>query len=224
MNLGILSVNIARARVIGAVHGEPVVSGIDKKPLAASSAFVRTLGIDGDEQADLTVHGGVDKAVYAYPAEHWPWWESEKKLSCRPATFGENLTLEGADENAVSIGDRFQWGDAILEVSQPRAPCYKLAIHTARPDVPQVMTRSARCGWYFRVIGEGIAPVENAKLVHISRSGGPTVREAFAALFDRRAAMELSVRVRDTAQLAESWRHAVAVKVERLWGEAAAEG
>jgi len=186
MDFRILSVNTGRARVIGAVHGEPVMSGIDKKLVAVDSVFVRTLGIDGDEQADLTVHGGADKAVYAYPAEHWPWWEAEKNLSCRPATFGENLTLEGADENAVAIGDRFQWGNAILEVSQPRAPCYKLAIHTARPDAPQLMTISARCGWYFRVIAEGQAPARESKLVHISRSGGPTVREICTS-FDSRA-------------------------------------
>lgn len=218
MDLRILSVNTARARVIGAVHGEPVISGIDKKPVAAASVQVRALGIQGDEQADLTVHGGADKAVYAYPVEHWPWWESEKKLSCRPATFGENLTLKGADENTVAIGDRFQWGDAILEVSQPRAPCYKLAIHTNRPDVPQLMTHSARCGWYFRVVEEGGGPVENAKLVHMSGSGGPTVRDAFVALFDRMAATELCVRVRDTPGLAESWRQAMSSKIHRLWG------
>jgi MOSC domain-containing protein YiiM len=219
MNPRILSVNTARARVIGAVHGEPVLSGIDKKPVATGSVFVRMLGIDGDQQADLSVHGGVDKAVYAYPSGHWPWWEREKKLSCRPATFGENLTLEGADENSVSIGDRFQWGDAILEVSQPRAPCYKLAIHTSRPDVPQLMTHSARCGWYFRVVGEGAAPVQNANLVHISDGGAPTVREAFVALFDRRAAFELCVRVRDSARLAGNWRGAVGAKIDRLWGQ-----
>lgn len=218
MNLRILSVNIARARVIGAVHGEPVISGIDKHPVASGSVRVHALGIDGDEQADLTVHGGADKAVYAYPADHWPWWESEKKLSCRPATFGENLTLEGADENSVSIGDRFQWGDAVLEVSQPRAPCYKLGLHTARPDVPQLMTHSARCGWYFRVIAEGHAPARDAKLVHISNPGAPGVRDTFVALFDRHSPKDLCLRVRDAPQLAESWRHAMRAKIDRLWG------
>jgi MOSC domain-containing protein YiiM len=217
MDVRILSVNTGRARVIGAVHGEPVVSGIDKHPVASASVRVHALGIDGDQQADLTVHGGADKAVYAYPSDHWPWWESEKKLSCRPATFGENLTLAGVDESAAAIGDRFLWGDAVLEISQPRAPCYKLGIHT-RPDVPQIMTLSARCGWYFRVVAEGSGAVENARLVPISGIGGPAVRDAFVALFDRRASRELCERVRDVPQLAVSWRQALSVKVDRLWG------
>jgi MOSC domain-containing protein YiiM len=213
MNRRILSVNTARARVIGAVHGEPVLSGIDKKPVATGSVFVRMLGIDGDQQADLSVHGGVDKAVYAYPSGHWPWWEREKKLSCRPATFGENLTLEGADENSVSIGDRFQWGDAILEVSQPRAPCYKLALHTARPDAPQLMTLSARCGWYLRVIAEGAAPSRDATMERIAKGTGPKVRETFVALFDPRISTEERRRIHDTAALAEAWRRGLAAKL-----------
>ena len=119
MNLRILSVNIARPRIIGIWQGEAVLSGIAKTPAAADTLFVGRTNIDGDGQADLSVHGGPDKAVYAYPSAHWSWWEGEKHLACGPATFGENLTLEGANENDVAIGDRFRWGGAILEISQP---------------------------------------------------------------------------------------------------------
>jgi len=129
MDLRILSVNIGRARVIGTVHGEDVLSGIDKKAMVGDTAFVGALGINGDEQADLTVHGGVDKAVYAYPSENWPWWVTEKGIACRPATFGENLTLEGADENDVAIGDRFRW----------ETPCSKSASR-ARPATSSACT------------------------------------------------------------------------------------
>ncbi len=214
MNLRILSVNIGRPRVIGRVHDEDVVSGIAKNPVETGSVFVGRLDIDGDEQADLSVHGGADKAIYAYPAEHWPWWESEKKFPCRAASFGENLTLQGANENDVAIGDRFRWGDAVMEVSQPRAPCYKLAIY-ARPDVPQLMTLSARCGWYFRVIEEGIAPARDANLERIAQSGGASVYETFVALFGRANDDDARVRVRDTPGLAESWRRAVAMRIHR---------
>ncbi|HEX4861333.1 MAG TPA: MOSC domain-containing protein, partial [Rhizomicrobium sp.] len=86
-DLDVIAVSIARARPIGELHGETVLSGIDKKTVTAD-VFVRKLGIEGDEQADLSVHGGLDKAVYAYPAEHWQWWEARKGLACRSATFG----------------------------------------------------------------------------------------------------------------------------------------
>jgi MOSC domain-containing protein YiiM len=213
MNLRIRSVNIARPRIIGAWNGEPVLSGIAKSPVAADTVLVGKTNIDGDGQADLSVHGGHDKAVYAYPSSHWPWWEREKHLACGPATFGENLTLEGVDENEVTIGDRFRWGDAILEVSQPRAPCYKLAIHTARPDAPQLMTLSARSGWYLRVIAEGAAPSRGATMERIAESAGPSVREAFAALFDPRISTEERRRVHDTPALAAAWRRGLALKL-----------
>ena len=210
--LDVIAVSIARARPIGELHGETVMSGIDKHTIR-DDVFVRKLGIEGDEQADLSVHGGVDKAVYAYPSEHWSWWEASKGLACRSATFGENLTLSGADEEGVAIGDRFRWGDALLEVSQPRAPCFKLAMHTRRPDVPREMTLSARCGWYLRVIEEGRAPARNATLMRTGGAPGPSVRDAFRALFDGKASMQLRVDLVNTPALAESWRSAVARKI-----------
>jgi MOSC domain-containing protein YiiM len=213
MNLHILAVNISRVRSIGTLHGETVLSGIDKRPVD-DGVFVRALGIDGDEQADLTVHGGVDKAVYAYPSEHWPWWESEQRLACHAATFGENLTTAGADERDVAIGDRFRWGDCVLEISQPRAPCYKLGMHTQRADVPQAMTHSTRCGWYFRVVEEGRA--SSRALERIVASGNISVRDAFHALFDRHADRARLLRVRDTPQLAEAWRRGIARKLENF--------
>lgn len=216
MNLRILSVNIARARNIGTFDGETVISGIDKRRVAPDAVQVRRLGISGDEQADLTVHGGVDKAVYAYPSEHWPWWESEQRIACAPATFGENLTLEGADESAVAIGDRFRWGAALLEVSQPRAPCYKLGMHTGRADAPQIMTVSARCGWYLRVIEEGEAPSRSAILERVQESGAPSVRDTFRALFGRHADETTLSRICDVAALAESWRRPLRAKIAQI--------
>lgn len=218
MDLRIRSVNLGRVRVIGYNNDGAVLSGIDKHPAASDSVFVRATGIDGDEQADLSVHGGVDKAVYAYPSAHWPWWESEKRLSCRPATFGENLTLDGCDEDTVAIGDRFRWGEAVLEVCQPRAPCYKLALHTARPDVPQGMTLSARCGWYFRIIEEGHAPAREAGLVRIARKDGPSVRDAFVALFNRTNDPQIMDRLLAVPELARSWRSALKAKRGEMRG------
>jgi MOSC domain-containing protein YiiM len=200
-------------RAIGVLDGEAVISGFIKSPLTTESIAVGIEQIDGDGQADLTVHGGVDKAVYCYPADHWPWWEREKQLPCRPGTFGENLTVEGCDETNLAIGDRFRWGDVLLEVSQPRAPCYKFAICTRRADAPSVMTLSGRTGWYFRVIRAGQAPVRSGDVVREESSGGPSVREAFMAAMDPRIPGETLRRVAEATGLAESWRHAVAKRL-----------
>jgi MOSC domain-containing protein YiiM len=210
MELRLVSVNVGMPREIGTLHGEPVLSGIAKVPLESSTVFVGVTNIDGDGQADLSVHGGVDKAVYCYPADHWPWWEREKAFPCRPASFGENLTIEGVDETGIAIGDCFRWGEVMLEVSQPRAPCYKFAIYANRADAPALMTISGRSGWYFRVIREGRAPVGPAMLVRESVVGGPTVREAFFAALHARADSETLKRVVDAPALATSWRSAVA--------------
>jgi len=214
----ILSVNIGLPCVIGMADGEEILSGIVKRAVEADSVLVRTLGIEGDGQADLEAHGGVDKAVYAYSSDHWAWWETEKHLSCAPNTFGENLTLAGGDESLVRIGDQFRWGDVILEISQPRAPCFKLAIHTKRPDVPQAMTLSARCGWYLRVIAGGSAPVRHATLLRTATRGGPSVREAFVALFSHAPDGEALRKIHNAPGLSEAWRHAINRKIAALPG------
>lgn len=208
MKLRILSVNVSRPKIIALMQGEPVLSGIAKKPLGVDRVFVSALNIEGDQQADLTVHGGFDKAVYAYSASHWPWWESEHQLPCLPATFGENLTLESGNETEISIGDRFSWGDVELEVAQPRAPCFKFTIHTRRNDAATLMSHSGRCGFYLRVMKEGFAPVENAYLERTFASGAANVREAFFAVLGKAAPDSLK-HVLEAPGLAENWSSAV---------------
>jgi MOSC domain-containing protein YiiM len=213
MRLRVLSVNVSQPGIIALVNGEPVLSGIAKKPLGSERVFVRALNIDGDGQADLTVHGGFDKAIYAYSALHWPWWETEHQIPCRPGTFGENLTLESGDETQICIGDRFLWGDAELEVAQPRAPCFKFNIHTERADAAQLMTLSGYCGFYLRVTREGFAPVGNAMLERSFESGAATVREAFFAVLGKPAVASLEY-VMAAPHLAESWRSAIARRLD----------
>jgi MOSC domain-containing protein YiiM len=208
MKLRILSVNVGRPRIIAVMNGEPVLSGIGKRPATQDRLFVSKLNIDGDAQADLTVHGGVDKAVYAYSASHWPWWESEHQLACAPNTFGENLTLDAGDETEICIGDRFRWGEVGLEVAQPRAPCFKFLIHTQRGDTAQLMTQSGRCGFYLRVTQEGFAPIEGAALERTYSSGAATVREAFFAVLGKAPSEDLR-HVLAAPGLAPNWSAAV---------------
>ncbi len=206
LKIRIRSVNVATPKRLGIENGETLLSAIDKKPVAEAHIAVGDINLKGDDQANRAVHGGPDKAVYAYPSEHWPWWEKEHGIACRPGGFGENLTLEGAGETMVAIGDRFQWGEAVLEIAQPRVPCNKFVLHLKRADAGALMTISARSGWYFRVVETGIAPVTDGWLERVFESGGPTVREAFHAVFDKKTPTGRRREVYDAQGLSEAWR------------------
>jgi len=150
----VISVNVGLPRAVE-WKGRSVMTGIFKEPVAGTVA-VRRLNLDGDRQADLSVHGGPDKAVYAYPSEHYPFWRGEypdHDLSW--GALGENLTTEGWLEDAVHIGDRFRAGTAEMVVVQPRVPCFKLGIRFGRDDVIGLFLESDRPGFYLRVLQEG---------------------------------------------------------------------
>jgi MOSC domain-containing protein YiiM len=125
--------------------------------------MMRRLNLDGDRQADLTVHGGPAKAVYGYPSEHYPLWKSELPEMTLPwGMFGENLTTEGMIEHEIHIGDKFRIGEAIVTVTQPRTPCYKLALKFERDDMLKRMLTNGRSGFYFAVEQQGIVRAGDA--------------------------------------------------------------
>jgi MOSC domain-containing protein YiiM len=150
----ILSVNVGLPREV-TWQGKLVTTGIFKEPIEGS-VMLRTLNLDGDRQADLTVHGGVNKAVYVYPSEHYPYWRAELPgVDLLWGMFGENFTTEGLLEEAIYIGDRFRIGDAEVIVTEPRMPCYKLGIKFACADMIKRFLTSRRTGFYFAVAREG---------------------------------------------------------------------
>lgn len=154
MSARVASVQVGRVAPLGP---ERVPSGIVKHPVAGPVSVAR-LGLAGDEQADLSVHGGPDKAVYGYAAAHYPAWAAEQPhLADRldPGAFGENLTIEGLAEADLCVGDIHAIGTARLQVCQPRQPCFKFALRLEDPRAPKAMVRSGRAGWYYRVIEEG---------------------------------------------------------------------
>jgi len=207
MRLNLLCVSVGMPAPLGTWQGEVVVSGIRKAPVAQAGVRAGSTNLEGDGQADLSVHGGVDKAVYAYPVDHWGWWKTEAGFVAQAASFGENLTLQGADEEAVRIGDLFSWGpDVVLEVSQPRAPCFKFALMTGREDLPGRMSVSGRTGWYFRVVKEGLAPTRGRLDLISSDASMPSVREAFFAMVQPKVRSDVLERVLAAPALAESWR------------------
>jgi MOSC domain-containing protein YiiM len=150
----LISVNVGLPREVAA-NGGIVSTGIFKHAVSGTIRVER-LNLVGDGQADLSVHGGPYKAVYAYPSEHYAYWRHELPEDDLPwGMFGENLTTEGLHENAVHIGDRYRVGTAELVVSQPRVPCYKLGIRFGRPEMVKRFLQSGRSGFYFSVAQEG---------------------------------------------------------------------
>jgi MOSC domain-containing protein YiiM len=157
----ILSVNAGLPREV-TWQGKAVTTGIFKEPVNAP-VMVRTLNLEGDRQADLTVHGGVTKAVYAYPSEHYGYWRAELSGVDLPwGMFGENFTTEGLLEEATYIGDRFGIGEAEVMVTEPRMPCYKLGIKFGRADIIKRFLASRRTGFYFTVVREGMVGTGDA--------------------------------------------------------------
>ena len=157
----ILSVNVGLPREV-TWQGKLVTTGIFKEPVKGR-VMLRTLNLDGDGQADLTVHGGVSKAVYAYPSEHYAFWRAELPGMEMPrGMFGENFTTEGLLEEAVYIGDRFRIGEMEVMVTEPRMPCYKLGIKFGRADIIKRFLASRRTGFYFAVVREGMVGAGDA--------------------------------------------------------------
>lgn len=153
----VLSVQVGMPARLAA-NGDMWFTGIFKSPVTGPVLLNRH-NLAGDAQADLRVHGGLHKAVMTYSAEHYPRWRKELGLSEAQfpfGAFGENLTISGLDEETVCIGDVHQIGTAVLQVSQPRSPCWKLARKWNMPDLPKRLVANKRSGWYYRVLQEGV--------------------------------------------------------------------
>jgi MOSC domain-containing protein YiiM len=167
----IRSVNVAMPRLV-AWKGQTFSTGIFKEPVEGP-VMMRTLDLDGDRQADLSVHGGPFKAVYAYPMEHYSFWRRElPDLDLKCGAFGENLTTEGLDESSTHIGDRFRIGEATVMVTQPRVPCFKLAAKFRRDDILKRFLASGRSGFYFSVVEEGVvAAGDTIERIHEDENG-----------------------------------------------------
>ena len=151
----VVSVNVGRPQEID-IGGKTVLTSIFKTPVAGRIKLSKK-NLAGDQQADLSVHGGPDKAVYLYPSEHYEYWKRQLPGMEMPwAMFGENLTTVGLDERSVHSGDVFRIGSAVLAVTQPRSPCYKLGIRFGRKDMVKRFADSGRFGFYLSVLEEGV--------------------------------------------------------------------
>ncbi len=177
----LLSVNVGLPRSVQS-RGRTVRTGIFKEPVLFR-VHVGNLNVDGDRQADLRVHGGPDKAVYAYDLSGYAHWRRELARELPLGQFGENLTVQGLPETEVRIGDVYRIGGALLQVSQPRSPCYKLAMKMGLPTFPGAFLAAGRTGFYFRVLEEGEVGAGDAIELVSREAGQITVLEATREIF-----------------------------------------
>lgn len=222
----IVSVNAGRPAPLGLRRGAPVSSSIRKRPARTASLWLARTNLEGDEQADLRVHGGPDKAVYVYPLAHLRAWARELgEGPFDPGDIGENLTVAGGTEADVQIGDRWRWGEALVEVVQPRQPCFKLAMRTNNPAMTRLFERSGRTGWYLRVLEEGRVSTAGHICVERRDLAGLTVRRAHELASGAGGAEEIARAVAHPA-LGVAWRQGLERRLARLAGgsQASAEG
>jgi MOSC domain-containing protein YiiM len=209
----LISVNVGLPREV-IWHGRAVRTSIWKNPVQGR-VYVATLNLNGDQQSDLSVHGGVDKAVYLYPSEHYPFWQGELPGSdLSPGAFGENLTSEGLLEDRVRIGDRLRIGTAEFIVTQPRMPCFKLGIRFERPDLVKRFLQSKKTGFYLAVQREGeVAAGDPIEFIDRSESG-ITILDVTNLYASDSQSQELLRRASELPALPESWRDYFR---KRLW-------
>jgi MOSC domain-containing protein YiiM len=196
----VLSMNVGSIRDVE-WRGRLVVTGIWKQAVSGRVALIG-VNFDGDDQADRTVHGGVDKAVYAYAREDYDFWRDVHGMQTPMGLFGENLTVEGLDLSSAIVGEQWAVGTTVLEVTQPRLPCYKLGIRVGDPHFPKRFMAALRMGAYLRVVQEGDVGAGDDVRVLSRPDHGVTLRTMTQALHGGRAAAAL----RDVPRLPPYWR------------------
>ena len=209
----LLSVCVGRPRDV-TWRGQAVRTSIWKTPVEGRVA-VSKLNLQGDQQSDLTVHGGVDKAVYVYPREHYAAWQSElPELDFPWGAFGENLTTEGLLEDQIQIGDRLRVGSAEFIVTQPRMPCYKLGVRFDRPDMVKRFLHSKRSGFYLAVLREGEVAAGDAIEFIDRQTSGVTITDIVDLYIADSVNQDLLRRAAEVPALPESWKDYFR---KRLW-------
>ena len=214
-DMKLISINVGLPRIV-TLHGDPVATGIFKEPVAGR-VMLRTLNLDGDRQADLSVHGGPSKAVYVYPSEHYEYWKRELPEMDLPwGIFGENFTSAGIFESEVNIGDRFSVGSAVVMVTEPRMPCYKLGIKFGRSDIVKKFLASERTGFYFGVLQEGEVGADDP--IELIEKNDPSVRVSDITRLYTREKRNLGFlrRAVQVEALPESWKSYFHQRIAKL--------
>lgn len=214
MSGNIISINIGKPALMD-YNGKEILSGINKKQVDGP-IFLDKLNFAGDGQADLIHHGGADKAVCVYSFEHYSYWEQRLNRKLDVAAFGENLTIKGMLESDVAIGDIFQIGEAVVQVSQPRQPCYKLAARYGVADLPVQVERTGYTGYYFRVLKAGWITSSAAIVLKERHPKQLTVEYANEIMHHDKNNIKAIKEILSVNELSKSWQNTF---TKRLNGE-----
>jgi len=199
----LLSVQTGRTQPLGPEH---VPSAIVKTPRTGPVA-VGPLSLDGDEQADLEVHGGAEKAVYAYAASHFPDWAAQfPALNFSGGAMGENLTIAGLAESDICVGDVHAIGTALLQVCQPRQPCFKFSLRHNNNRLPKAMVKSGQSGWYYRVLRTGALEAGDAVTLDERPNPDFPFTRLVEIVYRGKATREEIIRMAEMPGLASQWR------------------
>lgn len=213
--LRVISVNVGLPREV-VWKGKTVLTGIFKEPVAGRIP-ARWLDLDGDRQADLSVHGGPAKAIYVYPAEHYSYWREQFPTMDMPwGMFGENLTVEGLEEKTVHIGDQFRIGTVRVVVTQPRFPCYKLGIKFQRDDMLKRFLQSGLTGFYLAVLEEGEIAAGDPLTLLAREEHAVSVSDIISLYTHDKKNLALLRRAVAVKALPESWREHFSEQIARL--------
>jgi MOSC domain-containing protein YiiM len=213
----IVSLNVGKPQK-QSYQGKEFETGICKTPIQGN-VFLSSANLEGDGQADLIHHGGVDKALCVYPYEHYSYWEQEIGQPLTYGAFGENITVQGISEDDVCIGDIFQFGEAVVQVSQPRQPCYKVAARYNVPDFPLRIQQTGFTGFYLRVLQEGRVSAADPLLLLEKHTTDITVTFANRIRYDHKNNIEAIKTILTLPELASSWREIFTKQLAKLTNE-----
>jgi MOSC domain-containing protein YiiM len=191
-----------------------IITGGAKKPVPR--AFLRFENLDGDRQADRVNHGGFEKAVCVYPFDHYPYWNRQLGRDLKPGAFSENLTVSGAIETEVCVGDVFRIGEAMVQVSQPRMPCSKLAGKNGSKMLPKLIGDTGYTGFYMRVLSEGLVAADDSFDLERAHPERITIAEVNSIIYEKSYDVALIKRLAELAEFSEVGRTLFARRLQRL--------
>ena len=217
MNASLVSIQVGKPQNLG-TEGDPTdrpwSTGFIKSAVAGSVWLGQT-NLSGDGQADLVNHGGLDKAVCAYPASHYPDWYEDLALPMGFGAFGENFTVDGLTESVVCIGDVWAIGSALVQVSQPRQPCWKLARRWSVKDLALRVQQTGRTGWYFRVVCEGTVTAGDVLTLIERPEPSWSIARANEVMHHRKTDFALAAVLAGIPSLSASWKATLGARAEK---------